>query len=83
MIITCRQLVEAVTDAREDVLSGIDKIGYRAHLARCAACRMFVHQMDETVSVLRESRESRTGEGAPEALKSALLERLAQGAPKS
>ena len=73
MIITCRQLVEAVTDAREGALSVLDQLGYRAHLARCAACRTYVQQLERTLGLLRELR---TGERTPEELKATLLARL-------
>ncbi|PTL77622.1 anti-sigma factor [Vitiosangium sp. GDMCC 1.1324] len=79
MIITCRQLVEAVTDAREGALSVLDQLGYRAHLARCAGCRAYVQQMDETVTLLHDVR---TEECVPDDFKAALLARLSKGTPK-
>lgn len=79
MIITCRQLVEAVTAAMEGALSVLDQVGYRAHLARCAHCRTYVRQMERTVELLREPLDARK---APEELKAALLARLRRGPPK-
>lgn len=73
MIITCRQLVEAVTDAEEGALSVLDRLGYRAHLVRCADCRAYVEQMKQTVGLLREARPT---DSAPSELKGALLARL-------
>lgn len=52
MILTCKQLVERVTDARERRLSAFDRAGYRAHLAWCRDCRRFVRQLDQTVAAL-------------------------------
>ncbi len=79
MIITCRQLVEAVTDAQEGALSLLDQLGYRAHLARCGSCRAYVQQMEETVNLLRVARGE---EGAAYDFKAALLARLAKEQPK-
>lgn len=76
MIITCRQLVEAVTDAREGALSVLDLLGYRAHLARCSACRTYVRQIEQTLGLLRDAR---SGEQAPEEFKAALRARLGRG----
>ncbi len=52
MIITCRQLVEKVTDASEGQLSAADRAGWAVHLAWCADCRRYVAQMAETVAAL-------------------------------
>ncbi|WPB77596.1 zf-HC2 domain-containing protein [Archangium violaceum] len=79
MIITCRQLVEAVTAAREGALSVLDQLSYRAHLARCAACRAYAQQMEETVNLLHDVR---TEDSVPDGFKAALLARLSKGTPK-
>ena len=52
MILTCKQLVRAVTDAREKRLSALDRFGYQAHLLRCRHCRRYVAQMDAVVEAL-------------------------------
>jgi anti-sigma factor RsiW len=52
MIITCRQLAEAISDARDQHLSALDRLGYRAHLLRCRHCRALVAQMEETIAAL-------------------------------
>ena len=63
MILTCRQLVEKVTDAREGRLSAGDRAGWAAHLAWCRHCRLYVAQMDETVATLRaEARRAASPE---------------------
>ena len=53
MIITCRQLVEKVTDASEGQLSAADRAGWAVHLAWCSDCRRYVAQMDQTVAALK------------------------------
>ncbi len=52
MILTCKQLVRRVTDAREGRLSAFDRAGYRLHLMRCRHCRTYVAQMDAVVAAL-------------------------------
>jgi anti-sigma factor RsiW len=52
MILTCKQLVKRVTDAREGRLSALDRAGYRLHLMRCRHCRTYVAQMDAIVDAM-------------------------------
>ncbi len=52
MILTCKQLVRAATEAREQRLSALDRLGYRAHLLRCGNCRRYVAQLDAVVTAL-------------------------------
>ena len=69
MILTCKQLVRAVTDAREGRLSAIDRAGYKLHLLRCRHCRRYVAQMDAVVGALGGAGPS---EMAPAELHAAL-----------
>lgn len=69
MILTCKQLVRAVTDAREGRLSAIDRAGYKLHLLRCRNCRRYVAQMDAVVEALGGARPA---EMAPAELHAAL-----------
>ena len=55
---TCRQLVELVTDYLEDRLRDDDRRRFEEHLDVCADCREYVEQVRQTVSGL---------EGLPEA----------------
>ena len=57
MILTCKQLVKRVTDAREGRLSALDRAGYKLHLLRCRHCRAYVAQMDAVVAALRGAPE--------------------------
>ncbi len=72
MILTCRQLVERVTDAREGRLAAVDRVGWAVHLAWCRHCRRFVRQLDQTVQALPSLPRS----AAPGAVRRAALERL-------
>ncbi len=71
MIVTCKQLVRRVTDAREGRLSAFDRAGYRLHLLRCRHCRAYVAQMDAVVEALRAAPP---GAGAPAELHAALAQ---------
>jgi hypothetical protein len=73
MILTCKDLVEAVTDAREGHLSLLARVGYRAHLLRCRHCRAYVAQMEEVVRALRAP----AAPAAPPGARAALLEMFA------
>jgi len=50
--LTCRELVELVTDYFEAALSPGDHVRFEAHLAGCAACRDHVEQMRQTIQVI-------------------------------
>ena len=49
---TCRELVELVTDYLEGTLPGQDRIRLQAHLAECPYCEEYVAQMRRTVAAL-------------------------------
>lgn len=76
MIITCRQLVERVTDAREGRLSAVDRAGYAVHLGWCANCRRYVAQIDATIAALRRAvQDAALPRPAPEALRASVIAR--------
>jgi len=49
---SCRELVELVTDYWDDALSPEDRARFEAHLAECDACATYVEQMRATVGVV-------------------------------
>jgi hypothetical protein len=53
VIITCRQLVEKVTDKREGRLSVADRAGWAAHLAWCGDCALYIEQYEATVGAVK------------------------------
>jgi hypothetical protein len=69
MILTCKQLIKRVTDAREGRLSAIDRAGYKLHLVRCRHCRAYVAQIDAVVAALHGPEPGAT---APAELHAAL-----------
>ena len=46
---TCKEVVEIVSDYLEDALSAQDRARFEAHLAGCAGCTTYVEQMREIV----------------------------------
>ena len=46
---TCKEVVEIVSDYLEDALSARDRARFEAHLARCAGCTTYVEQMREII----------------------------------
>ncbi|HET7266241.1 MAG TPA: zf-HC2 domain-containing protein [bacterium] len=56
---TCRDLVETVTEYLEGTLGAADRARFEAHVAECPPCRDYLEQMRDTVSALgRLPRES-------------------------
>jgi anti-sigma factor RsiW len=47
--LTCRELVEIVTDYVEDVMPDADRRRFDDHLAVCPGCRNYVDQMRATI----------------------------------
>ncbi len=47
--ITCRELVELVTDYLDDALSAADRGRFEAHLKICDACVTYVEQLRSTM----------------------------------
>ena len=66
---TCRQLVELVTEDSEGALSPPDRARFRAHLETCPHCLTYVEQMRQTAKALR----SLQGGALPESMTDDLL----------
>ncbi len=62
--ITCRELVELVTDHLEGALSPQDAARFEAHLAICDACVVYVEQLRETVTAVGRLHEDAIGPAA-------------------
>jgi len=50
--LSCRELVELVTDYLEDALSSADRVRFEAHIRGCDACTMYLDQMRATIAAL-------------------------------
>jgi len=55
--ITCKQLVELVTDYLEDRLPVEQRLLFEEHVAFCSWCRTYLEQMRETVRLTGTLRE--------------------------
>jgi anti-sigma factor RsiW len=65
--LTCRELVELVTDYLDGSLSRRDRARFEAHIAACGNCTQYVEQFRETIRLtgtLRESDVSAEAEAA-------------------
>ena len=65
---TCRELVELVTDYLEDRLGEADRRRFDEHLDVCADCREYVEQMRHTVRGLGRLPEDTLSPSARDAL---------------
>jgi anti-sigma factor RsiW len=50
--LTCRQLVELITDYLEDALPHADRVRFDEHLTTCPYCMIYLDQMRQTVRAL-------------------------------
>ena len=56
-MLTCRELVELVTDYLEGILPQHDRAGFDAHIAGCANCTRYVEQFRETIRLTGTLRQ--------------------------
>lgn len=57
--LTCRELVELVTDYLEGELHARDRRRFDAHIAGCDGCQAYLAQMRATIAALGELPEER------------------------
>ena len=50
--LTCRELVELVTDYLEDAMTPAERARFEGHIAGCDGCHAYLRQMRETIVVL-------------------------------
>jgi anti-sigma factor RsiW len=51
MELSCRELVELVTDYLEDALDEADRRRFEAHIARCGGCTRYLEQLRQTIRI--------------------------------
>jgi predicted anti-sigma-YlaC factor YlaD len=66
--LSCRELVELVTDYLEGRLSWADRNRVEAHLGVCEPCRTYLDQMRSTIAATGRVREEDLSEDAKTAL---------------
>jgi anti-sigma factor RsiW len=57
--LTCKEVVELVSDYLEDALSPEDRERFEAHLRTCEGCTSYVEQMRETIRLTGMLTEER------------------------
>jgi predicted anti-sigma-YlaC factor YlaD len=62
---TCKELVELVTDYLEGTLSEADRVRFDDHLVGCPFCTTYLDQMRQTIRTVGQLREEAI---APETL---------------
>ena len=67
--LTCRELVELVTDYLEDRLSVDDRSRFEMHLTECVSCRTYLLQMRQVLATAGRL----TGDSIPPGARDALL----------
>jgi anti-sigma factor RsiW len=66
--ITCKELTEVLTDYLEGTMSLEDRATLEAHLVLCEGCAIYVEQMRQVISTVRELREDEVEATAPDSL---------------
>jgi anti-sigma factor RsiW len=66
--LTCRELVEIVTDYLEGAMDPQERLRFEKHLVFCDGCAVYVGQMHETIRVTGALREEQVPDEAREAL---------------
>ena len=72
--ITCREMVELVTDYLEDRLPLWDRFQFERHIAACDGCARYLEQMRTTIRLTGTLREEDVSPDAREALLTAFRE---------
>lgn len=65
---SCREMVELVTDYLEGALAGADRERFEAHVAICDGCQSYIEQMRLTLRALGRIPEEAISAGAREEL---------------
>ena len=68
---TCRELVELVTEYLEETLAPAARQRFEAHVSGCRGCRAYLEQMRLTVDALGRLTEQDVGPDAEAALRRA------------
>lgn len=62
--LTCRELVEIITDYLEGALSPADRARFEAHIRTCDGCHAYLEQMRTTIRLAGTLTENHVEPGA-------------------
>ncbi len=65
---TCKELVDLITEYLEGALSASDRLRFEQHVDRCSPCRIYVEQMRQTVRAVGKLSEESIPADAKELL---------------
>lgn len=65
---TCKELVDLITEYLEGALSASDRLRFEQHVDRCSPCRIYVEQMRQTVRAVGKLSEESIPDDAKELL---------------
>ena len=68
---SCKELVEVVTDYLEGVLPSQDRARFEEHLGQCPGCQTYLEQMRQVIHTLGKLNEDSIPPGAWETLQQA------------
>ena len=68
---SCRELVEVVTDYLEGVLSLPDRARFEEHLGECPGCQIYLDQMRQVIRTMGKLQEDSVSAPAMETLQQA------------
>jgi anti-sigma factor RsiW len=80
--LSCRELVELVTDYLEDALPSAERARFESHIATCDGCDAYLIQMRETIVVLGTLPADALSSTAEERLRAAFRDWRAGQAPQ-
>ncbi len=66
--LTCKELVEVVTDYFEGALSSADRERFEQHVSKCDWCKIYLEQMQATIRTVRSLTEETINPRAKEEL---------------
>ena len=66
--ITCRQLVELITDYLDDRMPVEQRLRFEQHIAYCSPCAAYLEQIRQTISVTGALREDDLDQQARDAM---------------
>ena len=69
--LTCKELVELVTDYVEGALSAADRLRFDEHLGNCPFCTTYVDQMRQTIALVGRLPDAAMSPKALDALRAA------------